>query len=42
MPKRSAGLLLYRGVGAALEVLPVFLRDGAEKAMHALHTKAGG
>ena len=27
-------------VGASLEVLPVFLRDGAEKAMQALHTKA--
>ena len=33
---------IVEAVGAALEVLPVFVRDGAEKAMHALHTKAGG
>ena len=33
---------IVESVGAALEVMPVFLRDGAEKAMHALHTKAGG
>jgi PTH1 family peptidyl-tRNA hydrolase len=25
-------------IGAALEALPVFVRDGSEKAMHALHT----
>ena len=26
-------------VGTALEALPVFLQDGAEKAMQALHTR---
>jgi PTH1 family peptidyl-tRNA hydrolase len=29
-------------IGAALEVLPVFLQDGAEKAMQALHTRTDG
>jgi len=32
---------IVEAVGASLEILPVVLRDGAEKAMQALHTKAG-
>ena len=31
---------IVSSVGASLEALPIFLRDGAEKAMKALHTKA--
>jgi PTH1 family peptidyl-tRNA hydrolase len=30
---------IVESIGASLEALPVFLRDGAEKAMKALHTK---
>ena len=30
---------IVESVGTALEALPVFLQDGAEKAMHTLHTR---
>ena len=30
---------IVESVGTALEALTVFLQDGAEKAMHALHTR---
>jgi PTH1 family peptidyl-tRNA hydrolase len=33
---------IVASIRAALETLPTFVRDGAEKAMHALHSKASG
>jgi PTH1 family peptidyl-tRNA hydrolase len=32
---------IVASIGASLDALPVFLREGSEKAMKALHTKAG-